>query len=163
MTDQPISVLFVCLGNICRSPLAEGIFRDHVARAGWADRFVVDSAGTSAYHAGELPDVGSIKVAKARGLDITAQRSRVLTRDDLKRFDFIVAMDRSNHRNILKLGQLSDDRLVLARQFEPGASVLDVPDPYGGGINGFELVYDMLEASCPGMSGHFLSVGPRHR
>ena len=148
---RPLKVLFLCLGNICRSPLAEGVFVAH-AEAG---RFVADSAGTSAYHRGSPPDPGSIKVAARHGLDIQHQRSRPLTRDDFGAFDFIIPMDRSNQRNLLALGELEPHRCPLLREFDPEAlHDFDVPDPYGGGIGGFQTVYDMLTRSMEGLIAH---------
>ena len=129
--SRPIRVLFLCLGNICRSPLAEGIFRDHVTNAGCEREFVIDSAGTSSYHAGEPPDPGSVRVAQAHGLDIRAQRSRGLLEDDLDTFDFIIPMDRRNRSRLE--GSMPAERIPLVREFDPDATNgFDVPDPYGG-------------------------------
>lgn len=155
------SVLFVCLGNICRSPLAHGLFEHHVGRAGRGADFVVDSAGTSGYHAGELPDPGSIREAQRNGLDITGQRSRRLTTDDLDRFDFIVAMDTSNLRNIQRLGTMPAERLFRILEFDDQALSFDVPDPYGGGADGFRQVYAMLERSMGPLLAHIDHHGPR--
>lgn len=154
--SQPIRVVFVCLGNICRSPLGEGIFRHLVEEAGLAHQFVIDSAGTSAYHAGEAPDPGSIRVARSEGIDITAQRSRQFKRDELDRWEYIVAMDPANRRNILRLVDNDPEplrgKLWLMRNFEheEDGSGHDegVPDPWGGGPRGFEDVYAIVERSC---------------
>ncbi len=150
-------VLFVCLGNICRSPLGEGIFRHRVEAAGLGDRFEIDSSGTSGWHAGEAPDPGSVRVARARGIDISGQRSRALTREDLERFDVIVAMDASNRRNILSLAgaggaEALRGRLWLMRNFEReedgSGDDEGVPDPWGGGARGFEEVFEIVDRSC---------------
>lgn len=155
---RPLRVLFLCLGNICRSPLAEGVFRAHPAAA----RFEIDSAGTSGYHQGEAPDPGSVKVAAQHGLDLSAQRSRPLRQRDLAHYDFIIPMDRSNQRNLRKLGEVPDERCPLIREFDADAlHEFDVPDPYGGGIGGFEAVYQMLLRSMDGLVAHMEHHGPR--
>lgn len=160
--QEPIRVLFVCLGNICRSPLAEGICRAHLSRAA-ADHvpFTVDSAGTSGWHAGEPPDPGSVTEAGRRGLDITAQRSRKLTADDVRTFDFLVAMDRSNLEHMAQAGAPRGPRLLLARSFDPESSTFDVPDPYGGGPNGFAEVFDILDRAMPHLIAHMVHHGRR--
>jgi len=155
------SVLFVCLGNICRSPLAHGLFAHHVQTLGRASEFVVDSAGTSGYHAGELPDDGSIREAARHGLDITDQRSRRLVARDMDAFDFVIAMDTSNLRNIRRVGSLPPERLFRIRDFDPEALEFDVPDPYGGGPGGFRRVYEMLERSMDPLLVHIDHHGPR--
>lgn len=141
---KPVGVLFVCLGNICRSPLAEGVFRYRVADAGLEDAFLIDSCGTSGYHVGEPPDPGSIQVAGRRGIDLGEQRSRQLSPSDLRAFDYVVCMDASNVRNTRRLGagpigQLRDDDPL-----GPGP----VPDPWGGGLSGFEEVFSIVDRSC---------------
>ena len=135
------SVLFVCLGNICRSPLAEGVFRATVENAGLSDRFLIDSAGTGAWHAGDPPDPRSIEVAARHGIDLTAQRARQVTDRDFTQFDFILAMD-SNNLSTLKSRTRKDHpglRLFL------NSPPTDVPDPYYGGDDGFERVYQMID------------------
>lgn len=152
MSDK-ISIVFVCLGNICRSPLAEGTFRHRVQQAGLEDRFTIDSAGTSSYHVGEPPDPGSIRVARERGIDISAQRSRQLHKRDFERFDILIAMDSANHRNMIKLNgggvEPLRGRLWLMRNFEHevdgSGHDLDVPDPWGGGVRGFEKVFGIVD------------------
>ena len=136
----------VCLGNICRSPLAEGILKSKVN----SDNILVDSAGTSAFHAGELPDKRSILVAKKYGIDLTDQRSRAFSKSDFKKFDIIYAMDISNKNNILKLADTSSDKekvKLILNESNPGKN-LEVPDPYYGGDQGFENVYKMLDLAC---------------
>ena len=150
------SVLFVCLGNICRSPLAEGIFI-HIARERKIlSRFEVDSCGTGGWHAGEPADARSIAVAKKHGVRLPSRARKVVPGDDW-RFDQIIAMDRENRRDLLALGA-PRDRVLLARAFDQtleGAheSELDVPDPYYGGHEGFDQVYEMLERACTGLIG----------
>ena len=147
MTEQEtISVLFVCLGNICRSPLAEGIFRSLVEQEGLVDRFEVDSAGTGSWHVGNPPHPGSIAVAHDHGVDIRGQRSRQLRPYDLDRYDWIVAMDSSNVRNIRRMEAAGDEaRVVRLLEAVPGVPD-DVPDPYYEG--GFDSVYDLVETGC---------------
>ena len=135
----------VCLGNICRSPLAEGIMRSKLS-----EDFTVDSAGTGGWHAGELPDKRSIATAKNRGLDITNQRARQFKRSDFEIFDHIFVMDNSNYKDVLALAPneeaKSKVKLILNEIF-PNENV-DVPDPYYGGQEGFENVFDMLDQAC---------------
>jgi protein-tyrosine phosphatase len=138
-------ILMVCLGNICRSPLAEGIMRSKLS-----EDFTVDSAGTGGWHAGELPDKRSIATAKNRGLDITNQRARQFKRSDFDTFDHIFVMDNSNYKDVLALAPneeaKSKVKLILNEIF-PNENV-DVPDPYYGGQEGFENVFDMLDQAC---------------
>ncbi len=136
----------VCLGNICRSPLAEGILRSKVNLS----EVHVDSAGTGGWHVGEQPDERSIKVARKYGLDITYQRGRKFSTYDFEQFDHIFVMDNSNYRDVLQLANSEEERqkvqLILDELF-PGENV-DVPDPYYGGEHGFENVYKMLDEAC---------------
>ncbi|MCP4438328.1 MAG: low molecular weight phosphotyrosine protein phosphatase [Aureispira sp.] len=142
-----MKILMICLGNICRSPLAEGILQ-HKANELGLD-WTVDSAGTSAYHAGELPDQRSIQVARQHDLDITYQHSRQIVTSDLSNFDIIYVMDSSNYQNVLKLcktaAQKEKVRLIM-NEVEPVRNI-NVPDPYWGD-NGFENVYQMLDKAC---------------
>jgi protein-tyrosine phosphatase len=151
-----IGVLFVCLGNICRSPLAEGVFRKLVRDAGLHDRFRVDSAGTSGYHQGDAPDPRTCAAAERRGvvLEHTARRVRAT---DLQEFDYVLAMDTENLERIqaLRDGTSSRARVALLRSFEPGAPPgAEVPDPYYGGERGFDDVHDMVERACRGLLSH---------
>ena len=136
----------VCLGNICRSPLAEGILQSKVH----VDKVQVDSAGTAAYHEGELPDVRSIEVAKKYGIDLTNQRARKFTVHDFDGFDLIYAMDISNYQNILSLARNTTDeqKVQLILNEIDSESDAEVPDPYYGGNDGFENVYSMLDQAC---------------
>ena len=156
-----IRVVFVCLGNICRSPLAEGICLEHLDRMGLRAEFEVDSAGTSRWHAGEPPDPGSIEVARRHGIDIAHQRARALEQEDVDQFDFLVAMDRSNAQKIEQFGTLELQRLILIRSFDPGSDTFDVPDPYGGGTDGFQEVWDILDRAMPHLITHMLHHGRR--
>jgi protein-tyrosine phosphatase len=146
---QATSVLFVCLGNICRSPLAEGVFRHLVEERGLTDRFTIDSAGTGAWHVGQPPDHRSADVAARHGITLTGRGRQVRARD-LERFDVIVAMDRENLRDLQELAGTTDGRgrLHLLREFDPEADQPDVPDPYFDGPSGFETVYRMVRRSC---------------
>jgi protein-tyrosine phosphatase len=138
----------VCLGNICRSPLAEGVMR-HKIKAHNLD-WEVDSAGTGGWHAGELPDKRSIEVARKHGIDLTDQRARKLLASDLKEFDLIFAMDAQNQRDILRLAKTDEQRqkVHLILNIPHPNSQKEVPDPYYGGLNGFEEVYEMLDEAC---------------
>ena len=139
-------ILMVCLGNICRSPLAEGILK---AKTNHLD-VVVDSAGTAAYHVGEQPDIRSIEIANKYGIDLTSQRARQFSVNDFDEFDKIYAMDSSNYANIISLARDEKDRNkvdVILNESNP-KSFQSVPDPYYGGENGFQDVYEMLEEAC---------------
>ncbi|MCH2021415.1 MAG: low molecular weight phosphotyrosine protein phosphatase [Saprospiraceae bacterium] len=142
--------LMVCLGNICRSPLAEGILKTKVKEAGldWE----VDSAGTSSYHVGDLPDRRSIGVAQSHGLDITYQRSRQFTLQDLDYFDVVYVMDTQNYEDVFRVCQNSDQeaKVCLIMDMAPEGMNVSVPDPYWGN-DGFEQVYKMLENACNGI------------
>jgi protein-tyrosine phosphatase len=143
-------ILMVCLGNICRSPLAEGIMRSKLS-----NDFIVDSAGTGGWHSGEIPDKRSISTAKNRGLDITSQRARQFKISDFDTFDYIYVMDNSNYKDVMALAPneeaKSKVKLILNELF-PNENV-DVPDPYYGGQDGFENVFDMLNEACDVIAG----------
>ncbi len=140
-----VKILMVCLGNICRSPLAEGIMRSKLT----AD-FTVDSAGTGNWHIGQLPDKRSISTAKKRGLDISNQRARQFEISDFATFDHIFVMDNSNYKDVLALAPndeaKSKVKLILNEIFLN--ENVDVPDPYFGGEDGFENVFDILDQAC---------------
>jgi protein-tyrosine phosphatase len=155
MSDR-IGVLFVCLGNICRSPLAEGVFRDIVEREELGDRFRIDSAGTSDYHIGDAPDRRTVAEARSRGLELD-HAARQMKDADLDRFDYIIAMDASNLGRIERLARRAprSAELHLLRAFDPEAGDdLEVPDPYFGGADGFANVHDMVERACAGLLRH---------
>lgn len=142
------SVMFVCLGNICRSPLAEGIFRHKIRHAGLTSRFRIDSAGTGNWHHGKSPDPRSIDVATKYGIDIATQRARQVTRGDFNAFDIILAMDADNLATLRRLAPpTAPARLRLFIETPPQ----DVPDPYYGGAEGFETVYRIIEEGCSGL------------
>lgn len=147
-SENPImttKILMVCLGNICRSPLAEGILRSKVD----PKKIVVDSAGTGDYHIGSKPDPRSIAIAHKNGLDITGQRCRQFRLQDFKEFDLIYAMDRSNYKNIVRLASDTQgiDKVKLIMQ-EVDLGITEVPDPYYDEEDGFETVYYLLDTAC---------------
>lgn len=138
-------VLMVCLGNICRSPLAEGILRSKVDPA----NIIVDSAGTAGYHVGNPPDKRSVDVAQKHGIDIGSQRCRKFSATDFEEFDLIYAMDHSNFSNILRLATSPrDEKKVKLLLDEVDLAFTEVPDPYYGGSDGFENVYQMIDKAC---------------
>jgi protein-tyrosine phosphatase len=159
MTERDrIGVLFVCLGNICRSPLAKSVFLQLVREAGLADRFDVDAAGTSSYHIGDGPDARTVAVARRRGLEVE-HVARQLHATDFERFDYIVVMDRENLRNTERVRDRAghDREIHLLRSFDPEANGVDeVPDPWFGGEEGFVEVQDMIERSCRALLEHIL-------
>jgi protein-tyrosine phosphatase len=153
------SVCFVCLGNICRSPTAEAVFTKLVADAGLADSFVIDSAGTSGYHEGELADPRSRSAAERRGYDIRS-RSRPFRVEDFEQFDLVCAMDEDNVRELLRLAKTPEQagKVRLLRSFDPSAAkAAVVPDPYYGGGRGFDDVIDICERACRGLLDHLTS------
>jgi len=168
-TSDADSILFVCLGNICRSPLAEGIFLHLLAERGTRE-LVVDSAGTGGWHAGEGPDGRALAIAKKRGVHLPSI-ARQVTREDFERFTHIIAMDQSNFENLLAMGA-PESKLSLMRSYDPAhrakpigaespnGQAPDVPDPYYGGDQGFEHVFDMLMAACRGLVDE-LGVGDK--
>jgi len=158
-----IHVLVLCKGNICRSPLLEGLLQHRAGISNLTANYHFDSAGTSAFHRGEPPDPRSIEVAARANIYISHQRSRPLSIEDLRRFDFIVAMDRANRRFVTELGAFPDERLLLARHFDPEASEHDVPDPWYGGPGGFEEVFAMLDRATVPLLDHFATLGARSR
>lgn len=138
-------ILMVCLGNICRSPLAEGILQSKLS-----EDFIVDSAGTGGWHAGEQPDKRSILTAKKRGVDISYQKARKFTKADFEKFDYIYVMDNQNLQDVLSLAENESQKMkvqMILEEIFPGERV-DVPDPYYGGQEGFEKVFDMLDQAC---------------
>jgi protein-tyrosine phosphatase len=140
------SVLFVCMGNICRSPTAEAVFRERAARAGLDRHIHIDSAGTGSWHVGEPPDRRAIEFAARRGYDLSALRARQVSREDFTCFHWILAMDNQNLRELrlLRPPQFGG-HLGLVLDFAPTLGVREVPDPYYGGLEGFERVLDLLE------------------
>lgn len=151
---KTISILFVCLGNICRSPAAEGIMKDIVKKNGGESRWIIDSAGTGDYHIGDLPDYRMRAHAKRRGLNLT-HHCRQIREADFDEFDMIIAMDASNERNLRRLAPTPDaeDKIIqMSEWFGDMETRYDhVPDPYYEGAEGFELVLDLLEDACLNM------------
>jgi protein-tyrosine phosphatase len=146
-------VLFVCLGNICRSPTAEAVLRHKLDEAGLRDRVEVDSAGTGDWHVGKSPDSRTRQAAQLRGYDLSALRGRQVCAGDFSRFDLILAMDNSNLEHLQRLrpgGAMAELDLFLRRY---GQALDEVPDPYCGGEEGFEQVLDLLEQACDGLLG----------
>jgi protein-tyrosine phosphatase len=153
-----IRVCFVCMGNICRSPTAEGVFRHHVERAGLSDVIEIDSAGTDAYHVGEKPDRRATSTARARGIALGG-RARRFERSDFARFDYVLAMDGQNLGNLKAMAPAGvSAHIALLRSFDPEAPEhASVPDPYYGGDEGFETVLDLCEAACRGLLEHIVA------
>ncbi len=143
---MPVRILMVCLGNICRSPLAEGLLASKLPK----EKFIVDSAGTGHWHVGKQPDPRSIATATKYGLDISCQKGRLFEKSDFDTFDYIFVMDQTNYRDVIALADTKEQkdkvRMILDVLF-PGEKV-DVPDPYFGLENGFEVVYQMLDEAC---------------
>ena len=146
-------IMFVCMGNICRSPTAEGVMRRLLDEAGLADRVEVESAGTGGWHAGEPPDERATLAARRRGITLAGAAQQVRAAD-FRDFDLLIAMDRGNLRELLAVAPDEDaaEKVRLLREFDPAsAGDLDVPDPYYGGDRGFETVLDLVEAACRGL------------
>ncbi len=143
------SVLFVCLGNICRSPLAEGAFRSLAEKSGLGDQILIDSAGTGPWHAGNPPDPRSIEVAAKHGVDISGQRARQVSNSDIRKFKYVLAMDMDNLENLRSL--FGQDHPGLRLFLDNPA--FDVPDPYYGGQDGFEQVYRLVEDGSKALLG----------
>lgn len=148
-----IKVLFVCMGNICRSPTADGVFKHLVEQAGLSDQIYIDSAGTHSYHIGNPPDSRSQAAALRRGIDLSDLRARQVNREDFAEFDYVLAMDRENYRDLQSLCPPEQaDKLHLFLEFAPELGTREVPDPYfGRGQEGFELVLDLIEAASEGL------------
>jgi protein-tyrosine phosphatase len=152
MAQQVVRVLFVCMGNICRSPTAQGVFRKVVDREGMLEVVEIDSAGTHAYHVGEPPDRRAQETAVRRGIDLSDQRARRVVPEDFHTFDYILAMDQDNYHNLSGVCPAGQERkLMLFMDFAPHLRTREVPDPYYGGPSGFERVFDMVEAAAEGL------------
>ena len=146
MEDKQIKVLMVCLGNICRSPLAQGILESKLD----AKKHLVASAGTANYHTGKLPDPRSIAVAKKNGIDITNQRAAQFQKSDFDTYDYIFTMDESNYQNVITLAKNSVQKEkvnLILNEITPNSNA-EVPDPYYGGDSGFDHVYQLLNTAC---------------
>ncbi len=156
MSRYRVAVCFVCLGNICRSPTAEGVFLALVEERGLLKEIRIDSAGTSGWHVGEAADKRSRATARERGVDLPS-RSRQFIEDDFVVFDYVLAMDRVNRTELHAIAPDAEacDKVYLFRDFDPaGAKGADVPDPYYGGPRGFDDVFDLCEASARGLLEH---------
>jgi len=150
-TLQPTRLLFVCSGNICRSPLAEAIFLSLAAKAGVAASYAVDSAGTHNFHEGDPADPRTRRVGKSHGLSVDSL-ARPVVDADFDRFDLILAMDRGHRKELAaRAGPGRAATIRLMREFDPGADSQDVPDPYYGGEEGFETMYAILDPACRGL------------
>ena len=148
-------VLFVCLGNICRSPTAEGVMRSLVEEAGLQGTIEIDSAGTGAWHVGSPPDQRAVAAARARGITLDGS-ARQVTVDDVEDFDLVIAMDHDNLRELRRLapGEQERSKIRLLREFDPasaGTEEPEVPDPYYGAPGGFDEVLDLVDAACNGL------------
>ncbi len=151
-------VLFVCMGNICRSPTAHGVFRRLVVEQGLSHRVEIDSAGTHAYHVGEPPDRRARETALRHGVDIGDLRARLAERTDFELFDYVLAMDQDNYRHLSRLCPAGmETKLRLFMDFAPEFRVRDVPDPYYGGEQGFDQVFDLVEAAARGLLDDLMS------
>lgn len=151
-SNKKVSVLFVCMGNICRSPTAEGVFRHIVEREGLDEHIHIDSAGTHAYHVGEQPDSRAQQTARSRGIDLSTQRARKVSHDDFEKFDYVLAMDSDNHAILASMcPDEKTDCLSLFLSFAEHRPESEVPDPYYGGAQGFEHVFDLVEEAALGL------------
>lgn len=152
MTSQTtVTICFVCLGNICRSPLAEGVFQDLLKKEGLEERVLVHSAGTGNWHVGALPDSRMQATANSHGIELRS-RAQQFQPGDFKRFDLVLAMDLSNKESLeyMGSGNIPQEKLKMFRSFDPEHNGdLDVPDPYYGGGKGFETVFDIVNRTCP--------------
>jgi protein-tyrosine phosphatase len=148
--QKEIAVLFVCMGNICRSPTAEGVFRHHVMAAGHANRLRIDSAGTHAYHVGEPPDRRAVAAAERRGISLQDIRARRVSDEDFERFDHIIAMDEDNAARLREQSPQHQSKVRLFLEYSSGGE-REVPDPYYGGAAGFERVLDLVEDASRGL------------
>ncbi|MCW9047904.1 MAG: low molecular weight phosphotyrosine protein phosphatase [Gammaproteobacteria bacterium] len=146
-----VNVLFVCMGNICRSPTAEGYFRHIVEEAGLTDKIKIDSAGTHAYHIGSPPDQRAQAAATKRGIDLSSLRGRKVQSSDFKNFDYVLGMDHSNHSDLQEVAGGKAENLFMFLEFAKNFSETEVPDPYYGGDQGFEHVLDLIEDASIGL------------
>lgn len=149
MEKQKIAVLFVCLGNICRSPTAEGIFRRKVKEAGLDAEVLIDSCGTGSWHIGNPPDERALAYAATQGIDLSGLRARKLSAADYSRFDYVIAMDMRNLKTIkARAPKSATARISLLLDFDPHSPTREVPDPYYGGEDGFRRVYTLVNNAC---------------
>lgn len=152
-------VLFVCLGNICRSPMAEGVFRRVIEQEGVAHLFEIDSAGLGNWHVGQSPDSRAQAAARRRGMDISCQSARQITRGDFTRFDLLLAMDGSNVEELVQLAPKSERHKIRRfLDFAPHVGAQDVPDPFFGGREGFDRALDLIEEAARGLLAEFVGA-----
>ncbi|MDZ7703702.1 MAG: low molecular weight protein-tyrosine-phosphatase [Trueperaceae bacterium] len=151
MPNETRKILFICTGNICRSPTAEGVFRALLEQEGLAEQVEVDSAGTTSYHVGSPPDPRTQAAARRRDYDLSAQRARQIRVDDCRYYDYLIVMDSDNYERVRDLCADSNSTVKRFLEFAPDTDVLDVPDPYYGGEQGFERVLDLIEAASRGL------------
>jgi protein-tyrosine phosphatase len=150
--NPKVHVVFVCMGNICRSPTAEGVFSKLVEEAGFSDFIETDSAGTHAYHVGDPPDPRAQRAASNRDVDLSGLRARKAHTGDFEEFDYVLAMDQDNLYNLQSIcPEGHEHKLRLFMSYAPHMGVEEVPDPYYGGVAGFERVLDMIEAAAAGL------------
>lgn len=154
-----IKILFVCMGNICRSPTAHGVFRRLAQTRNMEQLFEIDCAGTHAYHIGHPPDARAQAAVRKRGIDISHLRARKVRIEDFTYFDYILAMDEDNYENLLALcPEPHADKVRLFMEFAPDLRIREVPDPYYGGASGFDRVLDLVEAAAEGFLNHLRSA-----
>ena len=159
-SKKPINVLFVCMGNICRSPSAEGVFHKLLADEKLHERFSIDSAGTHAYHTNEAPDLRSQKAAKERGIDLSKQRARKVIMGDFEDYDHVLAMDEDNLAIMREsCPEEHQHKLKLFLDYAPHVKAREVPDPYYGGTYGFETVLDLVEEASTGFLASLRTSG----
>ena len=155
MSNHQIKILFVCMGNICRSPTAHGVFANLVAQANLQNLITVDSAGTHAYHIGEAPDPRTQQAAQLRGIDLSNLKARKVVKSDFAEFDYILAMDQANLQNLQAITpNTASARVQLFMDYAQRWQEREVPDPYYGGAQGFERVLDMVEDAAEGLLLH---------
>jgi len=158
---KQVKVLFVCMGNICRSPTAEGVFRHVVEKSGLTNQIHIDSAGTHAYHVGNPPDPRAQETSLKRNINLSSQRARKIKKDDFTEFDYVIAMDHSNVSDLDPLCPCEHrDRLHLFLEFSDNFDEEEVPDPYYGGAQGFEHVLDLVEDASRGL---LASIQDKHK
>lgn len=150
-----MGVLFVCMGNICRSPLAEGVFKHLATQRGVVDHFDIDSAGTGGWHAGDAPDPRAIDVALRHGITLDS-KARQIRRSDFKQFDLLLCMDEDNREHLEAMGA-PEHKLKLLLEFDPKAPAREVPDPYYGEIDGFMTVYQLVNGACAALLDSLLA------
>lgn len=154
-TDLKHKILFVCMGNICRSPSAEGVFRDMVKEHNLSQFFYIDSCGTHGYHTGQPPDSRSQHAAMRRGIDISQQTARTIEQNDFNRFDYILAMDNHNRSFLQSMAdEVYLNKIHLFLEYAENCKLIEVPDPYFGGEEGFEIVLDLLQQASIGLLKH---------